>query len=247
MSQVMTGVDVGGSSIKAGLVDIDTGTVVGEIIHEPTPQPSEPEAVLGAVGRLVARLPESHAIGFAMPVVVQRGKARTAANIDKRWIGLDGAALVERMLKKPAVFLNDADAAGLAEMTWGAGRGETGTVIMLTFGTGIGAALFSDGKLYPNGELGHVQMHGADAEEWVSARVRTEQKLDFPQWTARLNEYLTYIHSLLWPDLFILGGAVSERYSEFEPLLQVPTEVRPAKFAGQAGVIGAALAAARWA
>ena len=158
-------------------------------------------------------------------------------------MGVDGAALAERALGRRAVFLNDADAAGIAEMRWGAGRGLKGVVIMLTFGTGIGTALFADGKLFPNTELGHLELNGLDAEEWASARIRTKLGLDWPAWIARVNEYLARMHALFWPDTFILGGAVSERFDEFAPHLHSLAQIRPAQFAGQAGVIGAALAA----
>jgi polyphosphate glucokinase len=238
------GVDVGGSSIKGGLVDVQAGTLLGEIVQVPTPKPSTPQAVMKQVALLGQQLPGGEAAGFAFPSVVKRNIARTAANVDQGWIGTDGVKLARVALGVPAVFLNDADAAGLAEMRWGAGRDTPGTVIMLTFGTGIGTAFFTDGKLLPNTEVGHIQMHGADAEEWASARVRTEQKLDFPEWIARVNEYLALLHSLFWPDVFILGGAVSERYDQFAPLLKSQAEIRPAHFAGQAGVMGAALAAA---
>ena len=238
------GIDVGGSSIKGGLVDVSTGRLVSEIVHVPTPKPSTPVEVMKQVAVLGAKVPGARAAGFAFPSVVKRNVARTAANVDHGWIGTDGAALASATLGVPTVFLNDADAAGVAEIAWGAGRDTQGTVIMLTFGTGIGTALFADGKLVPNTEFGHIVMHGVDAETWASARVRTEEKLDFPAWVARVNEYLHYIHSLFWPDVFILGGAVSENYEKFAPLLRSPAEIRPAHFAGQAGVMGAALAAA---
>ena len=238
------GIDVGGSSIKGGLVDVTAGALVGEIAHVPTPHPSAPDAVMKQVAVLGKQLPGAEAVGFAFPSVVKNNVARTAANVDHGWIGADGVKLARAALGLPAVFLNDADAAGIAEMRWGAGSDTPGTVIMLTFGTGIGTALFADGKLMPNTEFGHIQMRGADAEAWASARVRTEQNLDFPEWIGRVNEYLALIHSLFWPDVFILGGAVSERYEQFAPLLKSQAEIRPAYFAGQAGVMGAALAAA---
>ena len=238
------GIDVGGSSIKGGLVDVSTGQLVGDVDHVPTPKPSAPEAIMKQVAVLGQRLPGAEAVGFAFPSVVKNNIARTAANVDQSWIGTDGVKLARAALGLPAVFLNDADAAGVAEMQWGAGRNTPGTVIMLTFGTGIGTALFSDGKLLPNTEFGHIQMHGADAEIWASARVRTEQNLDFPEWISRVNEYLALIHSLFWPDVYILGGAVSERFDQFAPLLKSDAEIRPAHFGGQAGVMGAALAAA---
>jgi polyphosphate glucokinase len=238
------GIDVGGSSIKGGLVDVARGRLVSEIVSVPTPKPSTPEAVMKQTLVLRQQLPDAKAAGFAFPSVVKRNVARTAANVDHGWIGTDGAALASGALGVPTVFLNDADAAGIAEMKWGAGRDTPGTVIMLTFGTGIGTALFTDGKLTPNMEFGHLEMHGGDAEAWTSARVRTEENLGFPEWIARVNEYLHYVHALFWPDVFILGGAVSERYDQFAPLLKSQAEIRPAHFAGQAGVIGAALAAA---
>jgi polyphosphate glucokinase len=245
MSRQLLGIDVGGSSIKAGLVDVQAGLLVGDLISEPTPQPSSPTATLAAFRKLGARLPATRGpVGIAMPSVVKDGKVLTAANIDPGWIGVDGAALVGDSLGGPPVFLNDADAAGVAEVKWGAGRGTRGTIIMLTFGTGIGTALFVDGRLFPNTELGHMEVRGTEAEKWTSAHVRTAQKLDWPQWIGRVNVYLAQMYALFWPDLFILGGAVSERFGEFAPLLRSQAQIRPAHFAGQAGVIGAALAAA---
>ncbi len=244
MSDYVLGIDVGGSSIKGGLVDVTTGRLASEITSVPTPQPSSPDAVMRSVAELARRLPAKGPVGIAFPEAIKNGKAQTAANVDQHWIGTDGVALVQQTLGRPGVFLNDADAAGVAEITWGAGRGTSGTVIMLTFGTGIGTALFINGMLLPNTELGHMELHGMDAEEWASARVRTALNLDWPGWIARVNDYLDRMHALFWPDVFILGGAVSERFEEFRTHLRSPAEIRPAQFAGQAGVIGAALAAA---
>ena len=245
MTQVVLGIDVGGSSVKAGLVDLAAGRVAGELISAPTPRPSPPQALMQVIAGLAARLPgPSGTVGIAFPSVIKHGIARTSANIDAGWLGTDGAALAARALGRPALLLNDADAAGIAEMRWGGGRGCNGIVIMVTLGTGIGTALFCDGKLFPNTELGHLEMRGMDAEKWASARVRTLEGLDFPAWIARVNEYLQRLHDLFWPDVFILGGAVSERFAEFAPLLRSPAVLRPAHFAGQAGVVGAALAAA---
>lgn len=239
------GIDVGGSSIKAALVDVAGGHVKGELASHPTPSPSTPDAVMQAVAELAKQLPSSGAVGFAFPSVVKQGKARTAAHVDASWVDADGAALVERTLGRPCAFLNDADAAGIAEMSCGAGRDTPGTAIMITFGTGIGTALFVDGQLFPNSEFGHLEMRGGDAEEWASARIRTTLHLDWPAWIDRVNDYLDAMYRLFWPDVFILGGAVSERYADFAPLLRSPAEIRPAKFAGQAGVMGAAIAASR--
>jgi polyphosphate glucokinase len=239
------GIDVGGSSIKAGVVDLRAGELQSEIAHVATPKPSTPAHVMKAVAGLAGKLPSKGAVGFAFPTVVQDGKARTAAHVDPSWIDAEGASLVQTTLGRPCVFLNDADAAGLAEMEFGAGRDTRGAVIMLTFGTGIGTALFMNGQLYPNTELGHIELRGGDAEEWASARVRTALGLDWPAWIDRVNEYLDAMHRLFWPDVFILGGAVSENYAQFASLLRSPAEIRPAHFTGQAGIIGAAIAASR--
>jgi polyphosphate glucokinase len=243
MSQKLLGIDVGGSSVKAGVVDVSSGQVLGDMITAPTPQPSTPDLLAKVIAGLAQRLPQAQgSVGVAFPSVVRQGVIRTAANIDHSWLGANGAAMVGRALNRPVTFLNDADAAGLAEMRWGAGRGLNGTAIMLTFGTGIGSALFVDGRLFPNTELGHMELNGMEAEKFASAHVRTELKLDFPAWIERVNVYLARMHAMFWPDVMILGGAVSERYGEFAGLLRCEAELRPAHFAGQAGVIGAALA-----
>jgi polyphosphate glucokinase len=245
MSGEVLGIDVGGSSVKAGLVDVQRGTVSGSLISAPTPRPCTPASLMPVLAALGARLDGvTGRAGVAFPSVIKGGTAFTAANIDASWIGTNGAAQAAEALKRPVLMLNDADAAGIAEMRFGSGRGCDGTVIMLTFGTGIGTALFVGGKLFANTELGHLVLRGMDAEKWASAHVRTAEGLDFPEWIARVNEYLAELHRLLWPDVFILGGAVSERFDEFAPLLRSSAEIRPARFAGQAGVVGAALAAA---
>jgi polyphosphate glucokinase len=249
MTRQFLGLDVGGSSIKAGLVDLEAGRLTSELISAPTPQPSTPAAMLSVFAGLASRLQGAgldagSRIGIAFPSVIKQGKVCTAANIDHSWIGVDGPAYVQKSLQRPVVFLNDADAAGVAEVKWGAGRGTKGVVAMLTFGTGIGTALFADGRLLPNTELGHMEVRGVEAEKWTSAHVRTKEKLDWPAWIERVNVYLAQMYALFWPDLFILGGAVSERFNEFAPLLRSAAQIRPAHFAGQAGVIGAALAAA---
>jgi polyphosphate glucokinase len=245
MAGEVLGIDVGGSSVKAGLVDVQRGGVSGALISAPTPRPCTPASLMPVVAALAARLEGANGrAGVAFPSVIKHGTAFTAANIDASWIGTNGEALAAQALGRPVLMLNDADAAGIAEMRFGSGAGCTGTVVMLTFGTGIGTALFTAGRLFANAELGHLELRGMDAEKWASAHTRTVAGLDFPGWIARVNEYLAALHGLLWPDVFILGGAVSERFGEFAPLLRSAAEIRPARFAGQAGVIGAALAAA---
>jgi polyphosphate glucokinase len=240
------GIDIGGSGIKGAIVDTTTGTLVTKRVRIPTPQPSTPKAVAAVVATLLGGADWHGPVGATFPAVIQHGVARSAANVDKSWINTD----VDRVFTDAApsatdvYVLNDADAAGLAEARFGAAKGVRGVVIMLTFGTGIGTALFADGKLLPNTELGHMEVRGLEAEKWTSAHVRTAEKLDWPAWIERVNVYLAQMYALFWPDLFILGGAVSERFNEFAPLLQSAAEIRPAHYAGQAGVIGAALAAA---
>jgi polyphosphate glucokinase len=239
------GIDVGGSAVKAGLVDVALGALSGPLLSVPTPHPATPVAVSAVLRDLAKQQPAARGrIGVAFPSVIKNGIAHTAANIDRAWIGVDAASLAAQAIGRPVLFLNDADAAGMAEMRWGAGRGCAGTVIMLTFGTGIGTALFVAGQLLPNTELGHLEVRGTDAEKRASAHARTTEKLDFPAWIERVNEYLAAMYRLFWPDVFILGGAVSERFAEFGPLLRSPAQLVPAHFGNQAGVIGAALAAA---
>jgi polyphosphate glucokinase len=227
------------------LVDVAAGSLGGQLLSVPTPHPATPAALSALLKILAEQHPAARGrIGVALPSVIKDGIAHTAANIDAAWIGTDAAALATAMLGRAVLFLNDADAAGLAEMRWGAGRDCAGTVIMLTFGTGIGTALFAGGRLFPNTELGHMELHGVDAEKRASAHARTAEGLDFPAWSERVNDYLAAMYRLFWPDVFILGGAVSERFSEFAPLLRSPAQLRPARFGNQAGVMGAALAAA---
>jgi len=243
-SKIRLGFDVGGSSIKAGLVDLGAGQIIGAPRSIPTPSPSTPEQVLGALATIDGELGAAGPVGFAFPSAIKLGIAQTAANVDRSWIGFPGGARLAQLIGRPVAFVNDADAAGIAEIEAGAGKDVPGVVILLTFGTGIGAALFSDGKLVPNTELGHLELHGFDAETRASARVRTEQKLDWPAWCERVNDYLAYVHRLFWPDLFIFGGSVSADFDQFAHLLTSRAEIRRAAYAGHAGIVGAAFAAA---
>ena len=241
---VFIGIDVGGSSIKGAPVDVSSGAFTAPLAAVPTPSPATPTAVGGAIAKLIAPLPPSRPIGIAVPSVVKRGETWTAANIDASWIGANMAQLSSEILGQPAVVLNDADAAGIAEMRLGAGRGERGVVLLLTFGTGIGSALFVDGQLVPNTELGHLEVGGRVAEHFASGRVRSAEGLDWPQWAGRVNAILAAYQRVLWPDLFILGGGVTERYEQFAHLLESRARLVPARFRAHAGIVGAALAAA---
>ena len=240
----LLGIDTGGSSLKAAPVDVATGALAAEVLSLPTPAPATPAAIAGVVKQIAAAFADvSGPVGFAFPSVVTAGIARTAANVDRSWIGTDGARLVREATGRPAAFLNDADAAGLAELRVGAGRGHDGTVIVLTFGTGIGSAIFHDGHLLPNTEFGHMEIRGMEAEHRASARVRTVEGLGWLEWSERVNEVLERMHALFWPDLFILGGGVVENWPSFGPLLESPARIVPAELGNTAGIVGAALAA----
>jgi polyphosphate glucokinase len=236
--------DVGGSFVKAGLVNLVAGTVEGAVLRRPTPDGATPSDVIDLLASMARELPSAGPVGLAFPAVTKRGVACTAANIDKRWIGTDAQAALEARTGRPVAFLNDADAAGIAEVTLGAGRDRDGTVMVLTLGTGIGTALFVDGKLLPNTELGHLEVRGEEAEHRASAKVRSDRNLGWTEWTAAVNEVLAAYHALLWPDLFIIGGGVTENWEHFGPLLVSRADIVPAHFRNDAGIIGAAMAAA---
>ncbi|MCG8419310.1 MAG: ROK family protein [Proteobacteria bacterium] len=238
------GVDVGGTGIKAAPVDIATGQLRTERIRLLTPRPATPDAVAGTIAELVTHFQHTGPIGCGFPAVIRWGQVFTAANIDKSWIGTDAQHLFERTTGCPFQILNDADAAGLAEMRVGAGKGRMGTVLVVTLGTGIGTALFVDGNLVPNTELGHIEIKGRDAETWAAESVREQKRLTWKKWTRRLDRYLRAMHAYLWPELIIIGGGASKRHDRFIPNLTVDTEVVPAQLRNEAGIIGAALGGA---
>jgi polyphosphate glucokinase len=235
------GIDVGGSGIKAAPVDLGTGKRLKKRVRIPTPQPSTPEAVYAVVEELIAAFSWKGPVGCAIPSVVRNGVVCTAANIDDAWIGRNAAAELGERLGRPVHLLNDADAAGIAENELGAARDLEGVVILLTLGTGIGSAIFTDGVLVPNTELGHLEFRGGDAEHYAAARV-VAAGLDQATWAARLNEYLLYVESVLPPDYFILGGGISKNFDQYASVLTTRAEVTPARFRNRAGIIGAALA-----
>jgi polyphosphate glucokinase len=238
------GVDVGGSSIKYAPVDVQSGRLLTPLASVVTPQPGTAQQLIGCIAALAQAQASSAPVGVALPSVIRNGIACTAANLDATLIGTDIQRQLQERIVQPVVCINDADAAGLAEMHFGAARGVRGTVMMLTFGTGIGSALFTDGHLVPNTELGHLEIGGQEAEHRASARVRTEQALDWAQWSARVNEYLAVIHGLFWPELIVIGGGITQHYDRFGPLLRSPAQLRPAMLGAAAGAVGAALAAA---
>lgn len=239
------GVDIGGTGIKGAPVDLDRGEPAQERHKVLTPHPATPEGVAGGVAEVVRHFAWEGPIGVTFPGVVTHGVTRTAANVDKAWIGLDAAALLSTTLGgRPVTVLNDADAAGVAEMTYGAGRGVPGTVVLLTLGTGIGSALFRDGRLVPNTELGHLELKGHDAETRASVKAKEDGDLSWERWARRLDKYLAHVEMLFSPDLFILGGGVSRKPEKFLPLIEgVRAEIVPAKLQNNAGIVGAAMAA----
>lgn len=239
------GIDIGGSGIKGALVDLVRGELASERQRIATPQPSTPEAVAEVIARLVAHFDYRGSVGVTFPAIVRRGVVYSAANVDKRWVLTDADALFEAVTGLEVHMLNDADAAGIAEMTFGAGRGQRGVVMVLTFGTGIGSALFSDGVLVPNTELGHLELDGREAEPWASAKAREVYNLGWKKWAARVERYLRYLEALFSPDLFILGGGVSKRSEKFFPYLDLETPIVAAELKNEAGIVGAALEVSR--
>jgi polyphosphate glucokinase len=239
------GVDIGGSGIKTAPVDVTAGALTRERIKVATPQPAKPKAVAEAVRGLVEQFGWSGKAGITFPGVVTDGVIRTAANLDPAWIGMNARDLFGSATGLEVQVINDADAAGLAEMQFGAGAGQQGTVIMLTFGTGIGSALFIDGALVPHTELGHIEIRGKDAEKRASDRAREAHDLDWAQWAGRVDEYMIHLEALLWPGLLIVGGGVSRKADKFLPLLEgLRARVVPAKMLNDAGIVGAALVGA---
>ncbi|HCH62864.1 MAG: polyphosphate glucokinase [Deltaproteobacteria bacterium] len=234
------GIDIGGSGIKGALVDTEAGCIVGERHRIPTPQPATPGAVADTVAAIVEHFDYSGPIGVGLPAVVQQGVARTAANIHADWIGTHAEALLSAATGCPCRVVNDADAAGIAEMRFGAGRDCRGVVMVVTLGTGIGSALFTDGQLLPNTELGHLMVGGVEAEHHASDAVRKREELGWRKWAARLDDVLHAYQALWWPDRFILGGGVSKKHEKFLGRLTVQSEVVPATLLNQAGIIGAA-------
>ncbi|WP_127358435.1 polyphosphate--glucose phosphotransferase [Actinacidiphila soli] len=239
------GVDIGGSGIKGAPVDLEVGDLTDERYKVLTPHPATPEAVVDCVGQVVEHFGWSGPIGATFPGVVTAGTTRTAANVDQRWIGLEAQRLLSDRVGAPVTLLNDADAAGIAEMAFGAGRDRKGTVVMLTLGTGIGSAVFVDGRLLPNTELGHLELHGHDAEKKASTKAKEDEDLTWEHWAHRVQKYLTHVEMLFSPELFVIGGGVSRKASKFLPLIEgVRAEIVPAALQNNAGIVGAAMAAA---
>ena len=238
------GIDIGGSGMKAAPVDVATGKFVTDRLKIATPRPAVPDALADVVKQLTTSFSWSGPIGITFPGVVTDGVTRTAANLDRKWIGVDAAALFGRATGGQVRVLNDADAAGVAEMTFGAGVGQKGTVLMLTFGTGIGSALFAEGVLVPNTEFGHIEIRGHDAETRASERAKELHDLSWGKWAGRVDEYLQHIEALLSPNLIIVGGGISKQSEKWVPRLTgIRARVVPAGLLNDAGIVGAAMTA----
>ena len=237
------GIDIGGSGIKGALVDTTTGALLTSRVRYATPSPSTPDLVAEIVARIVSEAGWDGVIGATFPAVIKHGVALSAANVDPSWIGTDVDAVFTKATTGDVIVLNDADAAGIAEARFGAAKGVSGVVIMLTFGTGIGSALLVDGKLVPNTELGHLELDGYDAETRAAASVREKSGMSFKKWAQRVQRYMSHVERLFSPDLFVVGGGVSKEAQKWVPLLRLTAPVKPAQLLNNAGIVGAAVAA----
>ena len=243
------GIDVGGTGTKAALIDLATAELVTERYREKTPQPSEPEAVIEVIESIVGQVLEEHgpvkdlAIGCGLPGPIKYGRMKMAANLDKGWVDFDATGVLSEKLGRPVHVINDADAAGMAELAYGEARDREGTTILLTLGTGIGSAVISEGRLVPNTELGHLEMHGQAAETLVSGVARERRELKWKPWAKEFNEYLAMLDFYFWPDRVILGGGVSKRSDKYWEYLQSGADLVKARYLNTSGIIGAAYAA----
>jgi polyphosphate glucokinase len=237
------GIDIGGSGIKGAPVDLETGDLLATRYRIPTPESAKPRPMAEVVQKIVRRFDWQGPLGVGFPAVIRNGVVRSAANIHNKWIGTQLSDLLFETTGCPTYVINDADAAGLAEMTYGAGRDQQGVVLVVTVGTGLGTAVFTDGHLLPNTEFGHIEIDCIDAETRASDAARKQEKLSWKQWAMRLDEYLLSLERLLWPDLIILGGGVAKKHEKFFHYLSVEAQVLPAALLNEAGIVGAALAA----
>jgi len=238
------GIDIGGTGIKGAIVDVDSGELLSDRVKLPTPAGGEPEAILAVVIEIIEKLggvADGVPVGVCFPAIVKNGVTMSAANVSKKWIGFEAEALFEKGLGRDITFVNDADAAGLAEVRFGAAKGQSGLVILTTLGTGIGSAMIYDGVLIPNSELGHLEIGGKDAESRASYAAKERGRLSYEKWaTKRLQKYYETVEFLFTPDLFIVGGGVSKSHAEFLPLLHLNTPIVPATLRNNAGILGAA-------
>lgn len=238
------GIDIGGTGVKGAPVDLTTGEFTADRLKIKTPQPATPEAVGAVVEEIAAhfsdRASSDSPIGITIPAVCQHGVARSAANIDPSWVDTDVDLLFTERLGRPVHVVNDADAAGVAEVMYGVAQDVPGLVILTTLGTGIGTALIHDGELIPNSELGHLEIDGHDAEDRAAQSAKEREGLSYKEWAVRLQRYYSHVENLFWPDLFVVGGGISKASDKFLPLLDIRTPIVPAKLRNSAGIVGAA-------
>jgi polyphosphate glucokinase len=237
------GIDIGGTGMKAAIVDLATGELRSDRVRIPTPRPATPEAMAGVAAELVHTLSWTSPIGVGFPGIVRHGVIGSAVNLDPSWVDVDADRVFTEACGVDVAMVNDADAAGMAEMRWGAGRGVDGVVLVLTFGTGIGSALFVDGTLVPNTELGHLELDGSDAELRAAAVAREREGIGWKEWAPRVERYLRHVEMLFSPDLFIVGGGASKVADKWLPRISIATPIVPAAMANNAGIVGAALVA----
>ncbi len=237
----IVGVDIGGTGIKGAPVDTDAGKFAAERVRLNTPHPATPSAVAMTVGQVLEQIGVPGPVGLTLPAVVRGGTVETAANIDQAWIGVDAVDLFSRTTGRLVAVVNDADAAGMAEVRFGAGRGAAGVVAVITLGTGIGSAVFVDGTLVPNTELGHLPLHHGEAEDWAAESIREHDDLSWKEYAYRLQAYLDLVQRVLWPQLIIIGGGVSKKSEKFLPKIELRTPVVPAQLMNDAGIVGAAM------
>ena len=242
------GIDIGGSGMKAAPVDASTGELLDERLRIPTPDPGTPDQVTDVVEELVRSFGWTGPVGCAFPAPIVGGTVKWVAHLDDSWAGVDIAKTMSTRIGAPVTIINDADAAGIAEMTHGAGIGRSGTVCFTAFGTGIGSSVFVNGNLVPNTEFGHLYLagHVDDVEVWTAAKVRKREDLDWPTWVGRVQEYLEHLERIISPGLFILGGGISKQFDNWGPLLDIDTEVVVAEMRNNAGIVGAAMASVGW-
>jgi polyphosphate glucokinase len=242
MRATAIGIDIGGTGIKGGLVDVLSGEIIGDRVRVPTPAGGEPEDIARVVREVINQLdaPADVPVGVCFPSSIKNGITMLAANISKRWIGFEAEKFFEKELGRNIHFVNDADAAGYAEVVYGAAKNQKGLVIMTTLGTGIGGAMIYNGVLIPNAELGHLEIDGFDAEKRASGVVREREGLTYEKWAKRLQRYYSHVEMLFSPELFIVGGGVSKSHEKFLPLLDLRTPIVPAKLLNKAGIMGAA-------
>ncbi len=243
MSSRGFGIDIGGSGMKAAVVDLDTGALASERIRIPTPRPATPSAMAEVAAELVRRHGWSEPLGVGFPGIVHHGVVHSAANVDAGWVGVDADRLFSDACGLDVAMVNDADAAGLAEVRWGAARDVAGVVLVLTFGTGIGSALFVDGMLVPNTELGHLELDGRNAESHAAASARERENLGWTEWARRVQRYLRHVELLFSPDLIVVGGGASKAADRWLPKISIATPIVAAAMANNAGIVGAALVA----